>query len=187
MLSNCPAYMHSHLSLCRLKDVNDLTREPIKKPKPVRKQSAKSSMAISSSSGVVEFRSPSEFPDDVFDSALGLSEILSNGYSPKLLKGRRVTVRYTDAKLNNGNTRYYADRVVTATKKLVTMVKLKIKFDEDSYEQEHNYTLKSANYDMVYSIGIYRIGLACELQLGQNFAALLLGRDVPLWRSTQYQ
>ena len=160
-----------------------MRREPIKKPKPVRKQSAKSSMAISSSSGVVEFRSPIEFPDDVFDSSLGLNEIINNGYSTELLKGRRVTVRYTDAKLNNGNTRYYADGVVTATKKLVTMVKLKIKFDEDSYEQEHNYNLKSANNDMVYGIGIYRLGLARGLQVGQNFAALLRGRNVPLWGS----
>jgi hypothetical protein len=163
--------------------VNDLRREPIKKQKSVRKQSGKSRIAISSSSGVVEFRSPSEFPDDVFDSALGLSEIISNGYSTKLLQGRRVTVRYTDAKLNNGNTRYYADGVVTATKKLVTMVKLKIKFDEYSYEQEHNYTLKSANTDIVYGIGIYRVGLARGLQLRQNFAALLRGRNVPLWGS----
>ena len=85
--------------------MNDLRREPIKKQKPVRKQSGKSRIAISSSSGVVGFRSPIEFPDDVFDSALGLSEIISNGYSTKLLQGRRVTVRYTDAKLNNGNTR----------------------------------------------------------------------------------
>ena len=119
----------------------------------------------------------------MFDSALGISEILSNDYSPKLLKGRRVTVRYTDAKLNNGNTRYYADGVVTATKKLVTMVKLKIKFDEDSYEQEHNYSLKSTNTEMVYGIGIYRVGLDRGLQLGQNFAALLRGRSVPLWGS----
>ena len=163
--------------------MNDLRREHIKKPKPVRKQSAKSSMAISSSSGVVEFRSPIEFPDDVFDSSLGLTEIINNGYSTELLKGRRVTVRYTDAKLNSGNTRYYADGVITATKKLKTMVKLKIKFDEDSYVQEHNYDLKSANNDMVYGIGIYRVGLARKLQLGQNFAALLRGRNVPLYVS----
>ena len=134
MLPNFPAYIHSHLSLCSPKDVNDLRREPIKKQKPVRKQSGKSRIVISSSSGVVEFRSPIEFPDDVFDSALGLSEILNNGYSPELLKGRRVTVRYTDAELNSGNTRYYADGVITATNKLKTMVELKIKFDEDSYE-----------------------------------------------------
>ena len=132
---------------------------------------------------MVEFRSPIEFPDDVFDSSLGLNEIINNGYSTELLKGRRVTVRYTDAKLNSGNTRYYADGVVTATNKLKTMVKLKIKFDEDSYEQEHNYNLKSANNDMVYGIGIYRVGLARNLQLGQNFAALLRGRNVPLWGS----
>ena len=163
--------------------MNDLIRERIKKRKPVRKKTAKSNTTISSGSSVVAFRSPGEFPDDVFDSAQGLSEILDNGYCPKLLKGRRVTVRYTDAKLESGNRRYYADGVITEAKRLKTMVKLKIMFDEDRYEQEHNYTLRCANNDVVYGIRIYRIGLARELQLGQSFAALLLGRDIPLWGS----
>ena len=158
-----------------------MIRERITKRKPVRKKTAKSNTTISSGSSVVAFRSPGEFPDDVFDSTQGLMEILDNGYDTSLLKGRRVTVRYTDAKLESGNRRYYADGVVTDAKRLKTMVKLKIKFDEDGYEQEHNYTLRCANNDVVYGIGIYRIGLARELQLGQNFAALLLGRDVPLW------
>ena len=124
MLPNCPAYMHSHLSLCRLKDVNDLRREPIKKPKPVRKQSAKSRIAISSSSGVVEFRSPIEFPEDVFESAHMLNKILQHDLRPGLLMGRRVTVRYSDDKVDSGNTRYYADGVVTETKLMKTMVKV---------------------------------------------------------------
>jgi hypothetical protein len=163
--------------------VNDLIREPIKKRKPVRKKTAISKTTISSSSSVVEFRSPSQFPSDVFDSAQGLHEILENGYCPELLKGRRVTVRYTDAKLSSGNRLYYADGVIVVAKRLKTMVKIKVVFDEDKLEQEHNYTLRCANNDVVYGIGIYRVGLARELQLGQNFAALLLGRDVPLWGS----
>ena len=154
-------------------------REQIVKRKPVRQKKAISKTTISSS--VVAFRSPREFPDDVFDSTQGLMEILDNGYDTSLLKGRRVTVRYTDAKLDSGNRLYYADGVIVVAKRLKTMVKIKVVFDEDRLEQEHNYTLKSANNDMVYGIGIYRIGLARELQLGQNFAALLLGRDVPLW------
>jgi hypothetical protein len=37
--------------------------------------------------------------------------------------GRRVTVRYTDAKVDSGNTRYYADGVVQETKLMKTMAK----------------------------------------------------------------
>ena len=118
-----------------------MIREQIAKRKPVRQKKAISKTNISSSSSVVAFRSPGEFPDDVFDSTQGLMEILDNGYCPKLLKGRRVTVRYTDAKLESGNRRYYADGVVTDAKRLKTMVKLKIMFDEDRLEKDHNYTL----------------------------------------------
>jgi hypothetical protein len=75
----------------------------------------------------------------------------------------------------NGDTRYYADGKDTGIKLLKTTVKATITFDEDSLEQEHNYTPMCANNDVVYGIGIYRSGLARRYQLGQNFAALLRG------------
>jgi hypothetical protein len=47
--------------------------------------------------------------------------------------------------------------------------------------QEHNYNPPCANTDVVYGIGLYRIGLDRTLQLGQGFKALLSGRTVLLY------
>jgi hypothetical protein len=57
------------MSLCST--VNDLTREVNKKKTPLkRRKRGKSNMKLGSGGGgVVEFRSPAEFPEDVFESA----------------------------------------------------------------------------------------------------------------------
>ena len=105
--------------------MNDLHREVIEKRKPVKRKSGKSNMKIGGGGGgVVEFRSPDEFPEDVFESAHVLNKILQLDLRPVLLMGRRVTVRYSDDKVDSGNTRYYADGVVTETKLMKTMVKV---------------------------------------------------------------
>jgi hypothetical protein len=50
--------------------VKDLNREVIEKRKPVKRKRGKSNMGIGGGGGgVVEFRSPAEFPEDVFESA----------------------------------------------------------------------------------------------------------------------
>ena len=105
--------------------MNDLTREVHKKKTPVKRKRGTSNMKLGGGGGgVVEFRSPAEFPEDVFESAHMLNSILQLDIRPGLLMGRRVTVRYSDDKLDSGNTRYYADGVVTETKLLKTMVKV---------------------------------------------------------------
>jgi hypothetical protein len=47
---------------------------------------------------VVEFRSPAEFPEDVFESAHMLNKILQHDLRAGHLMGRRVAVRYADDK-----------------------------------------------------------------------------------------
>ena len=47
-----------------------MNREVHRKRKPVKRKSGKSNMKIGGGGGgVVEFRSPAEFPEDVFESA----------------------------------------------------------------------------------------------------------------------
>jgi hypothetical protein len=122
---------------------------------------------------VVDF--PSDlFPNDVFEPASLFADVLAaGGPTADVLQGRRVTVRYADKALNNGNTLYFPDGKTTATKAFKTMVKITVLFDEDGLEQKHNLILKAANADVVYGIGIYRFTLARNLQLGQKFAELL--------------
>jgi hypothetical protein len=61
-----------------VKSVNDLHREVNKKKTPAKgRKSAQSNMKIGGGGGgVVEFRSPAEFPEDVFESAHMLNKIL---------------------------------------------------------------------------------------------------------------
>ena len=61
--------------------MNDLTREVNKRKTPIKKRKrGKSNMKLvgSGGGGVVEFRSPAEFPEDVFESAHVLNSILQH-------------------------------------------------------------------------------------------------------------
>jgi hypothetical protein len=99
--------------------------------------------------------------------------LAADGPKADVLQGRRVTVRCADKALNNGNSMYFADGKITATKAFKKMVKITVLFDEDGLEQKHNLVLKATSADVIYGIGIYRFSLARNLQLGQKFAELL--------------
>jgi hypothetical protein len=70
-----------------------------KKKTPVKKRKrGKSNMQLGGGGGgVVEFRSPAEFPEDTFESAHMLNSVLQLDMRPGLLMGRRATVRYSYA------------------------------------------------------------------------------------------
>jgi hypothetical protein len=116
------------------------------------------------------------------------------------LKDRQVAVRYSDSKLNNGKTFYFADGVITkieGLKKKTPALKarcyylifeslltlcptpqLHITFHEDNEKTWHHYNLANSNADCLYGIGIYRHALARSLQCGQSFKELLAARQV---------
>ena len=80
-----------------------MNREVHKKKTPVktRKRGTSNMKLGGGGGGVVEFRSPAEFPEDVFESAHMLNSILQLDIRPGLLMGRRVTVRYSDDKVDS--------------------------------------------------------------------------------------
>jgi hypothetical protein len=106
--------------------VNDLHREVNKKKTPLKKTPANPSLMFGNNKAVVNFRSPAIFPENVFDSAEMLHHMLYSETDHSVLVGRRVAVRYTDSNVDGGNSKYYADGIVTKTKLLKTMVKVSV-------------------------------------------------------------
>jgi hypothetical protein len=76
-----------------------LNSEVHKKNTPVKERKrGKSNMQLGGGGGgVVEFRSPADFPEDIFESAHMLNSVLQLDMRPGLLMGRRATARYSDA------------------------------------------------------------------------------------------
>ena len=117
------AFVASHSShpivSCRKRSVNDvLKRQRITKKTAVRKRTPSSTHMKIAAEKVLEYHSPLVFGADTFEPATALQDILDRLVPLSTLKDRQVTVRYSDAKLNNGKTFYFADGVITKIERL---------------------------------------------------------------------